>query len=239
MARGTTVTNLIALLRAELRDAQESNTVQETEYTYALSNKQKDLSLAYDWPFLKHDWDLACGIGSRYLAIPTIDTRSQTVSINFERPVLVQRKYGTWYQPVPYGIGPEEYNLYEGVIKKADPIQKWQFSTNVNEASNSDQIEIWPSPNTAQTLRFTGQRVVRALSAPTDTTDLDDLLLVYFVAGDYLGQREQANAALVLKKANDHLMKLRASYPVTTIPKTIIGRPRYEERENIKLIAVA
>jgi len=239
MARGTTLTNLIALLKAELRDSQDANTTLDTEYGYALSNKQKDLALAYDWQFLKHDWDLACGIGSRYLAIPTIDTRNQTVNINFERPVLVQRKYGSWYQPVPYGIGPEEYNLYEGTTKKADPIQKWQFSTNINESSNADQVEIWPSPNSAQTLRFTGQRMVRALSVGADTADLDDLLLVYFVAGDYLGQREQANASLVLKKANDHLIKLRASYPTTTCPPTIIGRPRYEERENIKLIAVA
>lgn len=238
MARGTTLTVLLALLKAELRDAQETNTTLDAEYTYALSNKQKDLALAYDWPFLKHDWDLACASGSRYLTIPTIDTRAQAVTINFERPVCVQRKYGSWYEEIAYGIGPEEYNLFEGTTQKQDPIQKWQFVSNVNEASNPDQIEIWPSPNSAQTVRFTGQRAIRVLASASDTADLDDLLVVYFVAGDYLGQREQANAALVLKKANDHLLKLRVGYPTTTVPRMVLGRQRYEERENVKLIAV-
>jgi hypothetical protein len=239
MARGTTLTVLLALLKAELRDAQETNSYLDTEYGYALANKQKDFALAYDWPFLKHDWDLACGVGSRYLAIPTTDSRSQVVTPNFERPMLVQRKWGQWYEPVCYGIGPEQYNLFEGTTKRQDPIQRWQFSTNVNESSNADQIEVWPSPNTAQTLRFTGQRTVRTLSTGTDTADLDDLLLVYFVAADYLGQREQANAALVLKKANDHLIKLRASYPKPSCPPTIIGKYRTYDQPEVKLIAVA
>jgi len=239
MARGTSVTNLLALLKAELRDAQETNTTLDAEFTYALASKQKDLALAYDWPFLKHDWDLTCGIGSRYLAMPTQDTRLQNVTPNFERPMLVQRKWGQWYEPVCYGIGPEEYNLFEGTTKKQDPIQKWQFSTNIGESSNADQIEIWPSPATAQTLRFTGQRVLRALSAATDTCDLDDLLLVYFVAADYLGLRQQSNAGIVLKKANDHLQKLRGAYPTPSCPTFVIGKRRQYDQQEVKLIAVA
>lgn len=239
MPRGTTLTILIALLKAELREAQETNTTLDTEFGYALSNEQKDKALAYDWPFLKHDWDLACASGSRYLAMPTADTRAQAVTLNFERPVLVQRKWGQWYEPVCFGIGSEQYNLFEGTLQKQDPIQRWQFSTNLGETSNPNEIEIWPSPLTAQTLRFTGQRQVRALASGSDTCDLDDLLLVYFVAAKYLGARGQTDAPLKLKQANDHLIKLRASYPKTLCPPTVIGRNRTSEEPQVKLIAVA
>jgi hypothetical protein len=181
---------------------------------------------------------LTCTAGSRYFAIPTTDTRSLSVSINFERPVFVSRLYNSYYEPVHYGIGIENYNLYEGTGEPQDPIQAWQIVTNVNEASNPNEVEVWPVPVTTQTLRFTGQRNLKALSVAADTADLDDMLLVYLVAADYLAMREQANAPFVMRKAQDHLTKLRAGYPSSTKPY-VIGRLPYRERENIKLVAIA
>ena len=238
MARGQTLTTLLALLKAELREAQETNTSLDAEFAYALSNRQKSFAIDYNWPFLERDWDLSCGVASRYLDIPSTDTRSATATINFERPVMVMRKWGSFYEPITYGIGPEEYNLHEGTSELQDPIQRWRFSTNVNEAANPSEIEIWPSPATAQTLRFTGQRQLLALAVAADTADLDDLLLVYHVAADYLAQREQTNAPLAVKKAQERLMKLRAGYPVIDQPM-VIGRRPFQDRQNVKLIAVA
>jgi len=123
-----------------------------------------------------------------------------------------------------------------------DPIQKWQLATNSTEGSNPDQVEIWPIPVAAQTVRFEGQRNVLTLSANSDKADLDDLLLVYWVAADYLALRQQPNAALQLKKAMDHLTKLRASYPVDNDPPIHIGGgTSYGEKrhKNIHIIAVA
>lgn len=238
MARGTILSTLRAYLKAELRDAQETNTTLDAEYNYALANKQRDLLLSYDWEFLKHDWDLACGAGSRYLDIPVTDTRGASVTINFERPIQVHRLYNSYYEPVAYGIGAEQYNLYEGVGESQDPIQAWRFATNTSEASDADEIEIWPVPVSAQTLRFSGQRNPVALTVDASKAELDDMLLVYFVAADYLAQRDQTNAPMVFKKAMDHLVRLRSGYPVKSCPPTIIGRQPYQDRENIKLIAV-
>ena len=237
MARGQLLSSVRALLKAELREAQETNSTLDAEFNYALANKQKDLALAYDWSFLKHDWDLSAGVGSRYLNIPTSDTRAQSVAINFERPVCVTRKWGTVYEEVDYGIGYEQYSIREGTSQLLDPILRWQLVTNSNEASNPDQVEIWPSPATSQTLRFTGQRVVQSLSADSDKADLDDLLLVYFVAADYFLLREATNASLALKKASDHLMKLRASYPRTD--QEFVFGGEMPGREKIKLVAIA
>lgn len=238
MARGTTLTNLLAMLKAELRDAQETNSPIDTEYGYALSNMQKFLASEYDWNFLKHDWDLSCAVGSRYLSIPTTDTRAVSATINFERPVEVSRLYSNTYEPVKYGIGINEYNIREGTSERQDPIMRWQVVSNINETSNADQIEIWPSPNTAQTLRFTGQRALKTLSSASDTADLDDLLLVLFVSAKYKRLREAGDADDTVKQANQRLIKLRASYPINEEPVQF-SRLTALGKQKIKLVAVA
>lgn len=237
MARGQLLSTVRALLKAEIRDVQETNTALDTEYNYLLSSKQLELSSQWDWNFLKHDWDLSCTAGGRYFDIPTSDTRSQSVTINFERPLVVSRLFNSYYEPVQYGITLEDYNCREGATEAQDPIQKWQVVTNASEASNPDEIEIWPVPVTTQTLRFTGQRVVQALASDSDKADLDHLLLVYSVAADILAMREQKNAPLMMKRAVDRLNFLRGSMPVID-GNFVFGKPRYQDAEAVKVIAV-
>lgn len=236
--RGVALSVIRAKLKAELRDAQETNTLTDTEYNYAIDSKQRDLCLAYDWEFLKHDWNLSCTSGTRYFNIPTTDTRSATNTINFERPVSVNVLWGTLWVPVCYGIGPDEYSVYEGTTRTADPILRWRMSTDTSEAANADQIEVWPVPNAIQTLRFSGQRDSITLDSDADKADLDDLLLVYWVAADYLAMRGQPNAPLVLKKAVDHLTKLRTGYPTRECPPVHLGYKRKFEPQGAVYIAV-
>lgn len=234
MARGVALSVIRAKLKAELRDAQETNTALDAEYNYALANKQQDLANAYDWEFLQDRWDLAAA--TRYVALPTTNIRSISATINFERPVLAEVLFGTYYRELCYGIGSTQYNaIHEGV--QQDPIQRWSLDTNVGDASNANEVEFWPTPATSQTVRFTAQREVRTLSSDSDKADLDDLLLVYMVAYEYLFQRQQANAEAMLQKANQHLVKLRASYSVND-DRMILGRSQTIDRKNVKLIAV-
>lgn len=226
-----------ALLKAEIRDAQETNTTLDTEYNYLLASKQMELSSQWDWPFLKHDWDLSCTAAGRFFDIPTSDTRAQSVTINFDRPLVVSRLFNSYYEPVQYGIDLIDYNIREGTGEAQDPIQKWQLVTNSNESANPDEIEVWPVPVTTQTLRFTGQRVVQTLASDSDKADLDHLLLVYSVAADILAMREQKNAPLMMKRAVDRLNLLRGVMPV--IDKEIVfGGNRRGGVENVKIIAV-
>jgi hypothetical protein len=238
MARGQLLSSIRALLKAEIRDYQGTNTDLDTEYNYLLANKQRELASQWDWSFLKHDWDLSCTAGTRYFDIPTVDTRGQSVDINFERPLLVNRLFASYYEPVYYGISVEDYNYREDTTEPLDPIQKWQLVTNANEASNPDEIEVWPVPATTHTLRFTGQRVVQALTSDSHKADLDDLLLVYSVAADILAMREQPNEPIMLKRATDRLNLLRGSMP--TIEQChVFGKSGYKESEVVKIIAIA
>ena len=235
--RGTVLSTVRTLLKAELRDAQQTNTAADLEYNYALANKQTDFALAYDWPFLEHKWDLACPAGSRYLNIPTADTRGLACTINFERPLKVSRYFSLVYTELDYKIDLSEYTYQNSDLdQRLDPVQKWQLVSNPNETANPNQVEVWPIPATNITIRFVGQRNVQALAADTDKADLDDLLLAYFVAADYLLMRQQPNATLMLKKAQEHLVRLRAGYPAKDIPPTIIGGRTQYNRKQIRLI---
>ena len=234
MSRGIALSVIRARLKAELRDAQEPNTVLDAEYNYALDNKQKDLANAYDWPFLVDRWDLPAS--TRYIALPTSNIRGISSTINFERPVIAEVLFSTYYRPLCYGINAVQYNaIHEGV--QQDPIQHWSLDTNVGDTSNPNEVEFWPTPATTQTVRFTGQRMVGDLSTDANKADLDDLLLVYMVAAEYLFQRQQGNAVAMQQKANQHLVKLRASY-VTSSDRMILGGNEPVDRKNVKLIAI-
>lgn len=238
MPRGVALSTLRTYLKAEIRDTQETNTAFDAELNYLLSTKQRDFANQFDWPFLRHDWDLSLTSSTRYYDIPTQDTRAQSVTINFARPVQVSLLWSGTYLDVFYGITTEEYNIREGANETQDPVQKWQIVTNVGEASNPNEIEVWPVPASSQTLRFTGQREVRTLASDSDTADLDDLLLVYSVAADYLLFRNQANAPLVQAKAQAHLARLLNSYPSKSVPPVKFGGYQPYSREIVKLVAV-
>jgi len=241
--RGQTLATLRTQLKAELRDTQEVNSTLDVEYNYSLIKAQNQLTADYDWTYLNSRWDLSLPITTRYATLPTSDIRGRAATINFNRPVEVARRFdispNRFWVGIDYGIGTKEYNARNsdlGVI--ADPIQKWQFATNISESTNPNQIEVWPVPASNQTIRFTGQRDVLAVVDDNDPFDLDDLLIVYFVAADYLAYRGQSNAVVVQRKAQEILARLRGGYPVDSEP-IVLGRKRTYQKENVKIIAVA
>jgi hypothetical protein len=230
MSRGSQLSAVRALLFAELRESTETNATRDAEFNSALIAKQDDLCIEYDWPFLKRSWDVSVVAGSRYLSLPTADIRGITCTPNLERPIVVERLFNTKYVELGYGIGSEQYNYRNSDNnERLDPIQRWELVTNTSDATNADQFEIWPRPTTAQTIRFTGQRKPLAIAGDTDKFDLDDRLLAYFTAADYLLFRDQANAKLVLAKAQGRLLKLRAGNPAQTDP-LVLGKPHTDPR---------
>jgi len=110
------------------------------------------------------------------------------------------------------------------------------MSTNTGDSSNPDEFEIWPVPNTAQTFRFVGQRNPRTFSSDSDKCELDDLLIVLFAAAEILAHKEQASAAIVLRRANERLAKLRAGYPTNDTAFKIGSNTMQFTREQKRLI---
>lgn len=239
MARGVALSALRARLKAMIRDTQETNSAADTELNYALSEMQLHLCARNDWPFMEDRWNVTLADGTRYYSIPTTNVRSIASTINFNRPVDIQRLDSNFYAPLFYGIGPEHFNQYDSDAgEKADPAQRWSIDTNTGDTSQADQFEIWPIPASAGTLLITGQRAPRTLSSDSDKADLDDLLLIYFVAADILNFRKQADAGTIAQRAADYLNVLRAGYPTKDMP-LVFGQSRMmRDRTNVKLIAV-
>jgi len=238
MARGTTLANLRAMVLAEIGDYNSPNTTRQGEINTLLSDKQKWLGSEYSWPFLEQFWDQPVGANTQYPAFPTVNDSGlgETVAINFERPVLVQTFWNQIYLDMDYGIGSEEYNYLNFALQQqSDPIQRWRFRTDTSETVSPDTFEVWPVPVTPQTVRFTGQRTMLTLTANSDKADLDDMLLVYFVAGEMLLRSKQEDGNLKLGLAKQRLEKLRGAYPVRT-QDVILGQGRQQFREQRRIV---
>lgn len=243
MARGTTVVSLLAKLKAEIGDFSGTNTVRDLELTQLLDNKQKWLATEYEWPFLEQRWDQTVAIGAQFKTLPTTDAEGDTTAINMERFPKVEVYWGQHWTPVEYGIGSDEYNTLDHSLgQDSDPIQRWRVATNPNEPTNPNQYEVWPVPVTAQTIRFTGQRTVTDLTANGATADLDDMLLVYFVAGERLMRSKQQDAQLKLQMAQRRLQWVRQNYPTRDVRRSLAGGGESDfkrDRRNVgMLIAV-
>lgn len=240
MARGTLVSALLSMLKGEIGDFAGTNAVRDAELIQLLSNKQKWLATEYEWPFLEQRWDQDVGIGTQFVALPTTDAESDTTAINMERFPKLEVLWNNVYQPVEYGIGADEYNtLNFSLGQSSDPIQRWRVATNPNEPTNQNEFEVWPVPLTTQTLRFTGQRTLLPLAATTDTADLDDMLLVYFVAGERLMRSKQADAQMKLQMAQRRLAWVRQNYPTRDKRRCLSGSEDYMFKRDRHLIAIA
>jgi hypothetical protein len=233
MARLTQLSVLLTMLKAAVGRSTTVGTGDDVILYQLLSDKQKWLSCEYDWPFLEDRFDVAVPPLSRYLAFPTIDNEMVTSAMNLERPYKAEVFWNNLWSEVKYGIGSTEFNYLNsdqpGQIQ--DPVQRWRWC-------EEGQFEIWPINSTGQALRFTGQRALDTLVAPTDTADLDDQLIVLAVAAELLARAKQKDAELKQQLFAERLTRIRASYP-TRSRKVIFGRCNdNEERKRLVPIAV-
>lgn len=227
------------MVKAECGKSLDStSTAQDAEINQTIANIQSWLASAYDWPFLKNRWDSFLTPSSRYQAFPTQNTLGVTTAPVFERPPIVDVKWNQIWQPVLYGIDeyPEFNYLDSDRGQILDPIQRWQFN-------DETQFEVWPLPASTAQLRFIGQRKLTTLLSSTNpimwndsaTLDLDDLLLTYFVATDYLEREENQKASIEAAKAQKQLMALLGAYPVRSDVVTI-GRGAPMDRKMIRQV---
>ena len=227
MPRLTQLAELRTSLKAEIGASMTIGQADDPMFNRLLSNMQQWLAAEYDWPFLETRADVAMLPGTRSYVFP--------VNINTDRPISVEIKFNNYWQEVNFGIGSEEYNEVDSEQGRAqDPVQRWRYDDEGN-------IEVWPIPATAQTLRFTGQRVLDEMSADQDPCDLDDELVVLFCAAEYLSRHQEQDAQLKLQKAQARLIKLRANFASRTMT-TILGqykdRSERQNRRNVPMIVV-
>ena len=201
MARGTTLANLLTMLKAELGYALTAGVAasEDTRLKYLLAYHQKWLAGQYDWPFLKRTGDVLLDAGDRTATIPsTLDTN---------RSVQVSVLDKTVWRPLTYGIAAEDLTIWNSDDgDTSDPILKWQYATDTT-------FEVWPRPASDTTVRFAGMKKLSALAGDSDTADLDDLLIVLFAAADVCAGQNKPDSQAKLARAQAHLQNLKASHP--------------------------
>ena len=239
--RNSLLANVVAMLKIEIGYNIMSGVAvaEDVRLAALVAEKQRWLSDVFDWPFLKAAFDVNAVPGARYLALPTM---------NFERPVTVEVYWASNWQSMDYGIGTEEYNSKNSENNPPDmlnPIQRWDMQA---ESAASNQFEVWPIPASVQKVRFTGQRSITTLLSMTGTTgpavvapiwtntvDLDDQMVMLFAAAEKLQLMGKGNAPSVLKRAQDRMMQIRASYPTRDVT---CGFQRSRLQRHNKLISI-
>lgn len=223
--RGSTLSAIRSMLKAEIGDYSGTNAIRDAELGVLISNKQKVLATEYYWPFLQQTWDQAIAVGTRYATLTSTlagNPETGTAVVDLDKLPIVTTFYNNVYHPVIYGINEDELNAINASLgNRSDPIQRWRMATNVNEVAVPNQFEVWPVPNTAQTLRFTGERTLQTLTSDSHTADLDDMLLVLFVAADICTRKKSPDAQLKLQQANRRLQWLRQGQTVKTVRRTM------------------
>lgn len=242
MSRGTTLANLRTMLKAEIGDYSGTNSTRDAELNVLLATKQKVLGTEHDWPFLHQQWDVVVSAGTKFVAVPTstataANPASQTVDVDLDKLPTLWVYYNGTYQPVIYGVQPDEYNVFDFTndASRSDPIQRWRYATNVNESNLPNRFEVWPVPATEQKLRFIGKRALTTLTSDSHTADLDDVLIVLFTAADILARKKSQDAQLKLQQANRRLQWLRQGYNVKDVKRTMDGQ---SEGDRVKLVGI-
>lgn len=118
---------------------------------------------------------------------------------------------GGWQEVKP-GIGTAQYTTWNSDLDERNwPPRRWKIH-------EDGTVEIWPIPDQngdAATLegvlQFTGIRKLNPLVADDDRADLDDRVLVGFVAADILAATGAKDAQLKLDKAQARLLRLTSN----------------------------
>ena len=214
MALGTTLSTLRTLLKAEIGNELSVVTAHDEDggsYMQLFIMGQRDLADQFDWPHLKLRADVSVDAASQYPTLPN--------TMNFDRPVRAAVYHSsTWYR-LRYGIDEAEYNIYDyAESQTSDPSQKWQ-------RYGVTQFELWPVSSVSQTVRFVGQKKITDFSTGASIAELDDLLLVYYVAAQYLTRVKSPLAPVELAKVNARLSQLRRNAPARAGFAIVGGRP--------------
>lgn len=205
--RLSTLSEMLTMLRSEARlSVNPAHGAHLTDGHIALLRRvQEELYDAYEWPLLQVAATVTVAAGARYGTYP--DTMAfEGVTGAFSRDAS-----GDW-RPLGYGIGAGELNTYDSDAgETSDVILRWQhYLSPAAETPNQNMFEVWPIPDSDQSVRFAGKRALLPLVNPdTDTSTLDAPLIVLHAAAEILAGQKAEDAGLKLQKAQARLDLIR------------------------------
>lgn len=197
MARGTTLGQLVTMLREECGHATSAALGQNTlpRMKRVLQRTQEFLWGDHAWPHLRVYREKELQAGQRYYTFPE--------DLAFDRVENVHVRYDDTWRPVFYGIELDHYNAQDPELnQRDDPVLRWQVY-------EDGQFEVWPLPATdGVRIRFEGIKKLAPLIDDQDRADLDDNLLVMFAAAEILAKQKGGDAqgkATVARRIYDQL----------------------------------
>jgi hypothetical protein len=206
MARGTTLTKLLDLYRAECRLSFNTahNSQDHDRQVSHIQRTQEWLWEDFDWPLLRVERRLALAAGQRYYTFPD--------DVHIDRIKKMEVFFDSTYRPLYAGIDAEHYSAYNSDLDERQwPPQRWKIAEDEN-------LEIWPIPDANAdpvtlegTVKVTGIRNLKPLVAGADVADLDDRMIVLFCAAEYLAASGGKDANMKLEQANKRYAKLRGA----------------------------
>lgn len=212
MARGTSLTTLLVMLRAE---AGHSTSVaagvdNEAALIQKLQRTQQMLYDEYDWPFMMNEWPIHMQTSSRYYDFPTEVGFPGLTVVNLEGTMEAWIDYSGKPILLTRGIGQEQYAQYNSnatVPQTADPVRRWDIK---RSNDNREQIEVWPIPaSNTNILWLHGKKKLRPLVAASDVCDIDDIAIVLAAASEILARQKAADAPIVKAAAAARLAQLK------------------------------
>ena len=197
MALRKTLDELVTMVRDECRiSSKSSRGVDHDEHIKQLIRRNyQQLAEDVDWEHLRvsHEHNVARVLmtnGTRFYAFPT--------ALDETKITRAWVRWGSVWTPILYGIGYEHYSAYNPdptAPRKSDPVMRWDF-----QAGDPLQFEVWPIPASTGTtetyaVSFDGQKKIEQLTDGKKKADLDDLVIVLYVASEILAENKQKDSA--------------------------------------------
>lgn len=198
MARGTQLSALVDMLRAEIgastNVAMGVNTLPNLKQL--LRRTQEKLWTDHEWSFAWIERDEQLIDGQRYY---TFDN-----DLDFDRIRAAYVNYAQIWRELQYGITPQEYNLSNPALgAKQDPVQAWRHY-------EGNQFEVWPVPSSSlNVIRFRAIKKLAPLISDSDTAELDDNLIVLSAAAELLARDKSEDASAKAQAAKELYAKLK------------------------------
>jgi len=206
MARGTTLVRLLDMLRVtaglSLNPAHNDN--DRPAQVHMLQMEQERLWADFDWPHLRIERQIPIQAGQRYYDTPEEIHVDRLETIEFFSD-------GAW-RPLDAGIRAEHYVAFNSDLdERSWPTRRWKIH-------EDEDVELWPisDQNGVEAtregyLKFIGIRNLNPLVDETDRCDLDDQMLVNYVAAAILAKDGSKDAQLKLQAANTRYARLRGN----------------------------
>ena len=227
MARGTSLSTLFTMLRAECGHSTSvaAGIDNEASLLQKLQRTQIMLYDEYDWPFMMNEWGIAMQAGVRYYDFPTEAGFPGLTVINLEGTVEAWIDYSGRPIKLDRGIGQRQYAQYNSNASspdQADPVRRWDIKRSTDQ---KEQIEVWPIPaSNTNILWLAGKKKLRPLVQASDVCDIDDQLIVLTAAAEILARQKAADAPKVEAAATARLKQLKERTKGGTKMFTLTGR---------------